>query len=184
MKPKLVLFYGVLFLCLTTGAAPLSNLPENLSDSVALRRSLPPMGKMHIRDLEQMKGRKLKLKEKIAFWVLKSTWKRAERRAAAGRSEKPGMSVFRWGLFSLGFLALALSIPSGVAIILGGTGALISSIQSLHLANKLKRGPAGSLDPNQRSLTTVGVIFSLITLSLIALAIVGGVAIATMTISF
>jgi len=184
MKPKQVLFYGVLFFCLTTGAAPLSNLPGNPSDSMFLGRTLPPMGKMHIRDLEQLKGRKLKFKEKIAFWVLKSTWRKAERKMAAGKPESPGMRVFRWGLFSLGFLALALLVPGGLPIILGATGALISSIQSLHLANKLKQGPAESLDPNQRSLTTVGMIFSLITLSLIALAIVGGIAIATMTISF
>lgn len=83
---------------------------------------------MKVKDFQKMVGRKLTLKEKVSFLIVKNKIKNR-----AKTSEDPGQSAFVMGLVALGLLVIGLFVPY---VILGSLVAAVLAIVMGSMAMK------------------------------------------------
>lgn len=100
----------------TPGSTVVSVYPEGLTKKIS---------SMKLKDLKKALGRKLTLKEKIAFLVLKHKAKKAEKSDA-------GESAFIVGVIAIGLFVVGLFIPYVII------GALIAAILALIMGGLAK----------------------------------------------
>jgi hypothetical protein len=96
---------------------------------------------LKVKDVQKMIGRKLTLKEKIGFWLLKKKMKKQ-----AGDGSKLGQTSLTLGIVALGLLLAGLFLPY---VILGSIVAAVLAIVFGSMAGKQdpsdKKGYAGKL---------------------------------------
>lgn len=117
---------------------------------------------MKMKDFRKLAGRKLTLKEKVSFIILKHKLKQQ-----AKDSEKQGQTAFTFGLIAVGLLLLGLFVPY---VILGSLVAAILAIVTGSMAKKRdgdnRKAKAGQL----LGWITLGLIAFLFILAAVVLA--------------
>jgi hypothetical protein len=108
--------------------APISHLSISIqkthSDEVLPKK----MSSLKVRDIEKIAGRKLILKEKIAFLILKKKLKHQE-----DSSSREGKTAFSFGLAAVTFLILGLFVPYVIL------GALVAAIVAIVMGSSAAR---------------------------------------------
>jgi hypothetical protein len=146
-----------------------------ISSSVPVRQLGMPIEKKHInegqpknisslkvRDLEKLVGRKLTLKEKIAFVLLKKKLRNEE-----DKGSKEGKTAFSFGIAAVAFLILGLFVPYVIL------GSLIAGIVAVVMGSSaLKKNPNDRKAHSAKLLgwITLGLIALLLILIAIALS--------------
>jgi hypothetical protein len=134
--------------------APISHLSisiqETHSNEILLKRVLS----LKVKGLEKLVGRKLALKEKIAFLILKKKLKHQE-----DKSNSEGKTALSFGIAAVAFLILGLFVPYVIL------GALVASIVAIVMGSS-----ATKKNPNDRKAHSAKLL-GWITLGLIALLI-------------
>jgi hypothetical protein len=107
---------------------------------------------LKIKDIQKLVGRKLTIKEKISFLILKHKLKRQSKENAT-----KGQTAFIFGLVGLGLLIVGLFVPYVIL------GSLVSAILAIVTGSMAKKA-----DPSDRK-AHAGKLLGWITLGLIAL---------------
>lgn len=122
---------------------------------------------LRVKDIQRLAGRKLTLKEKISFFLLKQKLNHKKNDAS-----KQGQTAFTLGLIALGLLVLGLFIPY---VIIGALAASILAIVTGSMAKKDdpsdKKAHAGKL----LGWITLGLIAFVFILAVIIVASWGGI---------
>ena len=129
-------FALLFFFCLLVGSAISSSVPVSQPvipiEKKPTNESHPKsIALLKVKDLEKVAGRKLTLKEKVAFFILKKKLKNEE-----DKGSKEGKTAFGFAIAGIAFLILGLFVPY---IILGS---LIAAIVAIIMGSSaLKRKP-------------------------------------------
>lgn len=115
------------------------------------------------KDLRKQLGRKLTIKEKVAFFFLKKKAKKL-----AKEESKSGESAFVAGLIAIGLLVTGLFFPP---LLIGSLVAAIVAVSSGSKALKLDRGNKKARTGRLLGWITIICLIGLVILTLIALAI-------------
>jgi hypothetical protein len=134
--------------------APISHLSISIQKTHSGEVLPNKISSLKVRDLEKQAGRKLTLKEKIAFLILKKKLKRQE-----DTGSREGKTAFSFGLAAVAFLILGLFVPYVIL------GALVASIVAIVMGSSAARK-----NPNDRKAHSAKLL-GWITLGLIALLI-------------
>lgn len=120
MRKTSALFVIILFFSLAAPAAPSLNMPSAGSSKppVTIEMMLKKITSLKIKDLQKATGKKLTLKEKIGFLVLKHKLKTAK-----DEKSNMGATALIFGIAAIGTLLLSLLagfflIPSFIAAVL------------------------------------------------------------------
>ncbi len=110
-------------------SAPAIILPgKTLSKEILLKK----ISTLKIRDIQKLTGKKLSLKQRIAFLVLKHQFRRQ-----ADDKQNPGQTAFIIGIVGLGLLILGLFVPYVIL------GSIFASILAIVLGSSAqKKDPA------------------------------------------
>ena len=130
-------------------------LPGDIQSKIAMLKNISTM---KVKDFQKVIGRKMTLKEKISFLILKQKLKPKHKKA--GDSPSKGQTAFVFGIGSIVLLILGLFIPY---VIIGALVAAIVAIVSGSMAKKA--------DPDDRK-AHAGKLMGWITLGLIALLLI------------
>lgn len=134
----------------TTSAAVI--IPKSETNIIPQGDLLKKIASLKLREFQKLAGRKLTLKEKIGFLVLKHKIKRSPQEASG-----KGNTAFVFGVVGLGLFVLGLFVPYVIL------GALVSSILAIVVGST-----AYKQDKNDRK-AHAGKLLGWITLGLIAL---------------
>jgi hypothetical protein len=115
--PVILLFCCPLALALPAGSTPVSPAETASSHQETLPKKIQSL---KVKDLQKQLGRKLTLKEKITFWVLKNKLKKS-----SGDKQSQGQIALIFGIIGAGLLVLSLVVPY---IIFGSLAAAIVAI--------------------------------------------------------
>ncbi|MFZ9387834.1 MAG: hypothetical protein ACO25B_08120 [Chitinophagaceae bacterium] len=136
---------------------------------------------MRIKEFEKISGRKLKLKEKLAFWFMKKSVKKTAMKKVGEKSNRNGSASFWLGLLSVGLLFIGLGFAGNglglVPVILFGVGALTTAILSIIKSKAVLLKNENNADALQKRLALTGRSLSGVTLIIFCLVILIGVAI-------
>lgn len=151
---RIHLIFAILFFCLLSSSIPAysatTSSPVNTIDP--MENIYKKIASIKIRDFQKLAGRKLTLKEKISFLILKHKLKHK-----AKNSERQGQTSFTLGLAALGAFILGLFVPF---VLLGSLVLAILAIVTGSMAKKK--------NPDDRK-ASGGKLLGWITLGLIAL---------------
>ena len=115
--------------------------PETGSKVILTEPVLKKITAMKVKDVQKVIGRKLTLKEKIGFWLLKKKLKKQ-----AGDGSKHGETSYILGFVALGLLVAGLFLPF---VIIGSVVAAVLAIVFGSMAGKRdpadRKGYAGKL---------------------------------------
>jgi hypothetical protein len=120
--PVLIALFLIAHLSSLAVVVPAGTIVENPAGG---RKSI---ASMKLKEFQRLAGRKLSIKEKIAFLVLKHQLKHH-----AADSDKDGQLPFVLGLFAVGFLVLGFFIPQ---LLLGALVAAIAAVVSGVMATR------------------------------------------------
>jgi hypothetical protein len=161
-KPYLLIFVVFIFSFSIQGSA--NNLPPVLTSSVSTLQNDPaPMDrlvKMKIKEVEKLLGRKMSLKEKLAFKIAQLKLKKESKSKAEDKSSK-GQTAFILSLIGLCLLIVPYAFLASLPL----------AIIGLVMGSQAKKE-----NPDDGKAKTA-IILSLVTLGLIALAVLLAIAI-------
>ncbi|MGZ8508828.1 MAG: hypothetical protein ACXWV8_14500 [Chitinophagaceae bacterium] len=157
---RLFIIWSAIFFSLISIALPVSSA-TSFSPSSSVIKIVPEWNKyknianLKIKDLQKIIGRKLTVKEKIGFIILKHKIKRQLK-----NSEKQGQTAFIMGIAGLALFAIGLFVP---VLLVGSLIAAIVAVVSGSVAQKQ--------DPSNRK-AHAGKLLGWITLGLLALLLI------------
>ena len=127
---RILLIGFSLFSCLfaTVIPAQAATAPTTNNKIIPVEAVYKKIASMKMKDFRKLAGRKLTLKEKVSFIILKHKLKQQ-----AKDSEKQGQTAFTFGLIAVGLLLLGLFVPY---VILGSLVAAILAIVTGAMAKK------------------------------------------------
>ncbi len=161
---RIFLIWLSIFSCFFTAAIPAQAATAPLSNNkiIPVEAIYKKIASMKMKDFRKLAGRKLTLKEKVSFIILKHKLKQQ-----AKDSEKQGQTAFTFGLIAVGLLILGLFVPY---VILGSLVAAILAIVTGSMAKKRdgdnRKAKAGQL----LGWITLGLIAFLFILAAVVLA--------------
>lgn len=143
------------FLFISPAPAGASTIPATHSAMIPPGAFYKKIASLKVKDLQKMLGRKLTLKEKVSFFILKQ-----KVRHKAKESNSDGQSAFIVGLVALGLLVIGLFVPYVIV------GSLVAAILAIVMGSMTKKKNPD--DPKAKA----GQLLGWITLGLIALLLI------------
>jgi hypothetical protein len=129
--------------------------PGSTSEIIPKENILEKIASMKIKDFQKLTGKKLTLKQKAAFLILKHKLKRK-----ADEKQGQGQTSFVFGLLALGLLVIGLFVPYVII------GSLVAAILAIVIGSVAKKQ-----DPSDKK-AHAGKLLGWITLGLIALLLI------------
>ncbi len=154
------IIWGTIFFSLRSIALPVSSATSSSPSSSAIktvpdRDKYKKIANLKIKDLQKIVGRKLTIKEKIGFLILKHKIKRQLK-----NSERKGEVALIFGIAGLGLFIIGLFVP---VLLIGSLIAAVVAVVSGSVAKKQ--------DPSNRK-AHAGKLLGWITLGLLALLLI------------
>ena len=154
---RLYIIWSIFFCIFFSIATPVSSatIPPASGKIIPVGAIYKKIASLKIRDIQKLAGRKLTLKEKISFLILKHKLKQQ-----ADDKQNKGQTAFVFGIVGLGLLIVGLFVPYVIL------GALVSAILAIVSGSVAKKQ-----DPSDKK-AHAGKLLGWITLGLIALLII------------
>lgn len=138
---KVIVFLAVLIFYLPSLPVKAMSIPVSANGPVTPASLMKKISTYKERDLRKTLGRKLTLKEKVAFYLLKKKAKKMHREEG-----KPGENAYVAGLIAIGLLVTGLLFPPLlIGSLIAGIVAVASGSKSLKLDPGNKKAKTGKL---------------------------------------
>ncbi len=154
---RLRIIWSILFCMFLSIAAPVNSatIPSSTSKIIPVGDIYKKIASLKIKDIQKLTGRKLTIKEKISFLILKHKLKQQ-----ADDKKSKGQTAFIFGIVGLGLLLVGLFVPYVIL------GALVSAILAIVVGSVAKKQ-----DPSDKK-AHAGKLLGWITLGLIAFLLI------------